>query len=381
MIKCGYKSINGDYIFTKTAKMVEEYKINNPNKQVLNLGVGDVNLPPPDIVCDFLKSETERFCTKSGFCGYPDERGIIELRQAISDYYKGLGSRVFADEIFVTTGAKPALGELFELCDFKRVAIVTPTYPLYEELCCLHSVEFERVSATKENEFPLPTQKCDAIFLCSPNNPTGAVLTYNHLERYINYAKENNSLIIIDGAYADFTERYNCPYLLENSECIIEVRSYSKNLCFTGLRCGFIVIKNKNPLHKGYEKYLRLRSNGVNAIVQRTAVCAYTKECVLQQKERMQIYRENASLLRELFTGFGYECTLGLDVPFVVVKVNQNGEDFCKNLLFKCGVVATPGEAFCADKSIRFSCLVYNAVALEGVKRMCKFLQNKSNHL
>ena len=141
MIKVGYKLINGDYIFTQVAKKVKEYRENNPNEQVIDLGVGDVKFLPPSKICEQIILKSQNFVTQNGFCGYPSEEGLWELRVVISDNYKKSGVNVLPEEVFITTGAKPALGDLFEICNFKKCLIEIPTYPLYEELCALHGVE------------------------------------------------------------------------------------------------------------------------------------------------------------------------------------------------------------------------------------------------
>ena len=229
-IKCGYKSISGDYIFSKVSKTVAQFQKENPKIKVVDLGVGDVKSPPPLKISSEIIKESKRFSSKKGFCGYPDESGIKELKSAISNYYKKQGACVLEEEIFITTGAKPAIGELFEICKFNKAFIITPTYPLYEELCLLHGVDIQFEKTAKKGKCKLPTKQVDVIFLCSPNNPTGDVISAKWLKKYATYAKKHDSLVVLDGAYADFSKHYVCPYLLKNSQNVIEVRSYSKNL-------------------------------------------------------------------------------------------------------------------------------------------------------
>ncbi len=376
-IKCGYKSINGDYIFAKVSEEVEKYKQSHPNEIVIDLGVGDVKLPPVNEISAKILAESAKFTTQSGFCGYPNERGILPLRQTIANYYKERGADISSEEIFITTGAKPAIGEIFELCDFKNAAIVTPTYPLYEELCSLFNVKMQFIEYGTGGKIELPKQRVDVVFLCSPNNPTGKNLSEEALEKYLNYAKKNDSLVILDGAYADFAKNYRCPYLLKGSENIVEVRSYSKNLCFTGLRLGYVVIKKENPLREAYERYLSLRSNGVNVIMQRAAMISYSKRAKEQVEQRIEYYRENARILKRVFYKFGLKCSGGTNAPYLLLSVNENGTQFFKRLLEKEGVAVTPGEAFRANNCVRVSCLAKRETVIEGAKRIFKFFDEK----
>lgn len=379
-IKCGYKSINGDYIFSKVSKTVAQFKKENPKIKVVDLGVGDVKSPPPTKISSEIVKQSKNFSSIKGFCGYPDESGIKELKKAISNYYKQQGACVLEEEIFITTGAKPAIGELFEICNFSKAFILTPTYPLYEELCLLHGVDIQFEKTINKGKIGLPTNKADVIFICSPNNPTGEVISSKRLKKYATYAKNHNSLVVLDGAYADFSKHYVCPYLLKNSQNIIEVRSYSKNLCFTGLRLGYMVIKKDNPIYLPYKRYLSLRSNGVNVIMQRAAVKAYSAISKRQEQKKIEEYRQNAKVLKEVFNDAGFYCKGGVNAPYLLVNVKENGEQFFKNLLNYCAVVVTPGEAFRATNCVRVSCLANKEDIKEGAKRLAEFfniIQNK----
>ena len=375
-IKSGYNFVNGDYVFATVAKEVEIFKKQKPSVEVVDLGVGDVKLPPPKSVCNAIIESSKEFITPQGFCGYPPEVGIEKLRKTISEYYKKLGAEVFADEVFITTGAKPALGELFEVCDFKRASIIIPTYPLYEELCTLHGVSVDFCKSDWQNSHPLPQKGADVAFYCSPNNPTGHILGEKGMREICNDSLQNNYLAVIDGAYADFSEEYIPPYKFANCTNVIEVRSYSKNLCFTGLRLGYMVIKRDNPIHKAYKRYLSLRSNGVNVIMQRTAILSYSSECAFEQSKRVDYYRQNANLLAKPFIDNGYKVIGGKNVPYLIIEVNQCGYDFFKSALYGCGVVVTPGEAFRANNCIRISCLCLQEMAVKGAKRLFEFLKD-----
>lgn len=372
-VRSGYNFAKGDYVFTRVSNAVKNFKSKNFNCEVVDLGVGDVKFPPPEIISEEIIKQSKFFIQPEGFCGYPLEEGILELRQEISEYYNRLGAEVFEDEIFITNGAKPAIGELFELCDFKRGAIITPTYPLYEELCSLHGVEIDFYKSDSKNSFPLPQKSVDVAFFCSPNNPMGHTLSVKQTQELCSHSAQNNYLAVIDGAYADFTSSYIPPYAFENSSNVIEVRSYSKNLCFTGLRLGYTVIKRSNPIYSAYKRYVSLRSNGVNVIMQRVALLAYSKECVTQQRRRVDYYRKNAQILKKPFEEKGLTVYGGINAPYLVVNVNKNGEEFFNELLHSAGVVVTPGEAFRAENCVRVSCLCTRENAINGAKQITRF--------
>ena len=281
------------------------------------------------------------------------------------------------EEVFITEGAKPALGNLFEICNFKKVAILAPTYPLYQELCNLHGVQTQLINGESGANI-LPKGNVDAVFLCSPNNPTGRVISLNGLKKYAMYAKKAGAVIVIDGAYADFSKKYPCPYVFGGGKQIIEIRSYSKNLSFTGLRLGYVVIKKENPIYGAYKRYLSLRSNGVNVIMQRSAIISYENKSKMQEAERIEYYRKNATILKNTFKKCGLKCVGGVNAPYILVSVNQSGEEFFKNMLWNYGLVVTPGEAFGAKNSVRVSCLNTREITQKGAKIFKSALQNQN---
>ena len=371
-VKCGYKSIIGDYIFNEIALEVKKYKKNNG--EVVDLGVGDVKIPPPKQICEKLIEESKIFSSIQGFCGYPNECGILELREKISEYYNEKGASVSPDEIFITTGAKPCIGEIVELSNAKKALIITPTYPLYEELCRANNIQVVYAKLSEIDK--ICSDDLRLIFLCSPNNPTGEIIDNRHMQQLIELANKNNATIILDGAYADFCDNYPCPYLLKCSERIIEVRTYSKNLCFTGLRCGYVVIKNKSPFNEGYKRYLSLRSNGVNVIMQKTAIFAYEKSVIEEVKNRAEKYREKAKIISQVLKKHNLTFTGGKNIPFVLCEVKTSGKEFFYNLLYSKGVVVTPGEAFGASNSIRISCFAKKEQIIRGARLLNEYFSN-----
>lgn len=371
-VKLGYKSINGDYIFAKTAKMVSEYKQKYPNCKVIDLGVGDVKRPPVKSINKALISESKRFTTSKYFCGYPNECGIFELRKKISEYYREYNAEVLPEEVFITTGAKPAISQIMQIARFTRALIPIPTYPLYQELCDLHCVK--KVLYKKPYLSQNGGQKCDLIFICSPNNPTGEILDNRAIDHLLAYLNANNSIAVIDGAYSEFNTNYLCPYSFSGSKNVIEVRSYSKSLSFTGLRCGYMIIKKQNPLYKAYERYLSTHSNGVNVVMQRVAMAYYQKSAREELVRRINYYRKNAKIARSILDELNLEITDGQNAPYLWLKVKQNGLEFCKELLYKKGVVVTAGEGFGASDWVRISCLAPRKDIIEGANLIKDYL-------
>lgn len=371
MIKWAYKSINGDYVFEKVSNEVQKYK-SLYNKTVIDLGVGDVKMPPPNNVCKQLKKQVERFVTPTGFCGYQNECGILPLRERICEYYESKGATIYPDEVFITNGAKPSLGELLEIANFTKALIITPTYPLYEELCKVHKI---KTTFCKLNDFyKFKHNKFDVIFLCSPNNPSGEIVDNALMQAFIDFANEKNSTVILDGAYADFSKNYQLPYVFENSERVIEVRTYSKNLSFTGLRCGYTVIKRKNPFNGAYKRYLSLRSNGVNVIMQKCAICCYDKITIKEVDMRVALYKERAKKFKSLLKSKKVTLFGGEDIPYILIKSDKNGYSFFKELLYNCSVAVTPGEPFHADNCVRVSCFSSESDILSGAKIINEYL-------
>ncbi len=375
VVKSGYNTVNGDYIFSKIANEVCEYQTKTKN-QVTDLGIGDVKLPPPESVTLAMQNAVKGFLSEN-FKGYPPDNGYPFLRDTIANYYKRYGVDVCFDEIFITEGAKNAIGNILDIARFKRALIPVPTYPLYKELCTAHLIKTRLITGSEKNCFltaPEYKTDCDLIFLCSPCNPTGAHMSEELLQKYVDYALQKNAIIILDGAYSAFCNYFPPQKLKGASKCLIEVRSYSKSLSFTGVRCGYVVISKQNPLYNAYKKRESLRTNGVNYFAQVGAYSAYNKTGESAVNKRIAHYRENASILKAPFLNAGLKVMGGENAPYVFCKVQQNGFDFAKRILNECGVVVTPGEAFNAKGYVRLSCLVTRQTALEGALKIEKFL-------
>lgn len=374
-IKSAYKSINGDYVFAKCIERAKEYSLNG-EKKLIDLSVGDVVIPPIKAVRSALKKQTAKYLKKGGFSGYPPDEGIFELRAAVSGYYAGCGAEVLPEEVFITSGAKPALSDLTDLAEFDNAVVQSPVYPLYGELCAAKKIKtqtFDDLALISRNK-----PAADLTFLCSPCNPTGKSETAARLKQLIRSALSVSGEVIVDGAYAAFMKNYFCPFLIDGAEkCVVEVRSYSKSLSFTGLRCGYVVIKKQNPLYEPYKKLLSLKYNGVNVPVQKAALAAYSRAGERQLKKRIDYYLKNAEILARPFkncTGYAEEHG---EAPYVFVKTPIDGGAFAEKLLDEEGVLVCPGGAFGNKNSVRLSCLCMKSAAKAAAKRIARFLTRK----
>lgn len=373
VIKSAYKSINGDYVFSKCMAEAEKYKSEN-KIPLIDLSVGDVCLPPIKSVSRALKKAVKTYLSGTGFSGYPQDEGYMPLRRAISDDYKRHGAYVYPDEIFITAGAKPAISDILELADFSRAFIHSPVYPLYGELCAARDIKsdvFCNLSGMPANELnsKIINDK-DLFFLCSPCNPTGKSFNSEFLKIIIHAANKNCGAVIIDGAYVAFKKEYLCPYNIAGAEkCVIEIRSYSKSLSFTGLRCGYVVIKKQNPLHEPLKKLLTLKHNGVNILAQKAALGVYSQKGFKELKDRVDYYEKNAQILLEPFLRRDFSAVHG-EAPYVFVKAKTSGDEFVKELLNRFGILACPGAAFGGNEYIRLSCLCKRNQAETAAKRL-----------
>ena len=379
IVKSGYKSVNGDYVFSKTQQKVESFKKNNPKIKVIDLGVGDVKLPLAKPVAKSMQKAARALKHEKTFRGYPPDFGYIFLRNKISDYYKSLGAYVSPDEVFITGGAKPSLADIVSLADFERAFIHRPNYPLYTELCSAYGIEYVTADCPPEKYAGVAKENdCDLCFVCSPCNPTGEVIGRSALEKLCGYVKERGGAVVIDAAYAFFNENYCPPFMTKSEEkTVIEVRTFSKSLSFTGVRCGFTVIKKQNPLYEPYKKLLSLKYNGVNVTAQCAAAVAFLSGMREEHAKRRNYYRKNAELLASPFVKRGYSFSGGAYVPYLLVRVNESGESFAEKLLEKAAVCVTPGEGFGATNSIRISCLCTREAAVLGSERLDKFLSGQ----
>ena len=366
LINENFLKLQDSYLFSTIAKKVAKYTEENPDKQIIKLGIGDVTRPIVPACVEAMHKAVDEIGTAEGFKGYGPEQGYDFLRTAIVENdYKTRGIDVKKDEIFVSDGAKCDCGNIVDIFGKEnKVAITDPVYPVYLDTNIMSGREVIYLPVTAENNFvpELPKEKVDMIYLCFPNNPTGTVLTKEDLKKWVDYAKENNSVILYDAAYEAFITEENIPhsiYEVEGAkEVAIEFRSYSKTAGFTGVRCAYVVIpkelkgKTKDGEEVSYNKLWNRRTctkfNGVSYIVQKAAEATYSEEGRKQIQENINYYLENARIIKQGLEKAGFTCYGGVNSPYVWLKVpdGMTSWEFFDELLEKANVVGTPGSGF-----------------------------------
>ena len=373
-----FLELQDSYLFSTIAKKVAKFTEENPDKKVIKLGIGDVTRPIVPACIEAMHKAVDEVGTAEGFRGYGLEQGYEFLRKAIvKNDYKNRGIDIAEDEIFVSDGAKCDCGNIVDIFSKdNKVAITDPVYPVYldtnvmsgrsgkynQEKEIYENIVYLPVMAENDFKPELPKEKVDMIYLCFPNNPTGTVLTKEDLKKWIDYAKENKSIILYDSAYEAFITEENVPhsiYEVEGAkEVAIEFRSYSKTAGFTGIRCGYVVIPKEV---KGYTKegeevsFNKLwnrrtctKFNGVSYITQRAAEATYSEEGKKQIKENIDSYMENAKIIKQGLEEAGFTTYGGVNSPYVWLKVPEgmNSWKFFDKLLEEVNVVGTPGSGF-----------------------------------
>jgi LL-diaminopimelate aminotransferase len=391
-INDNFLKLKAGYLFPEIARRVSEFQAANPEAKIIKLGIGDVTEPLPGAIIKAMHEAVDEQASRDTFKGYGPEQGYGFLREAIVENdYKARGCNVAADEIFISDGAKCDTGNILDILGKGNVIAVTdPVYPVYVDTNVMigntgnanDKGEYEGLvymPMTADNDFTpeLPKQKVDVIYLCSPNNPSGAVMTKDALTAWVNYAKENGSIILFDAAYEAFIQDSSIPhsiYEIEGARDVaIESRSFSKNAGFTGMRCGFLVVPktlmgkdsqgNDVSLHKLWNRRHCTKFNGASYIVQKGAAAAYSEEGKKQIKQIVGFYMENALIVRNTLTGMGIETFGGENAPYVWVKTpgGMASWDFFDKLLKECNIVGTPGSGFGASGEGYFRISAFNS--------------------
>ncbi len=373
-----FLELQDSYLFSNIAKKVEKYTKENPEKEVIKLGIGDVTKPIVPACIKAMHQAVDEIGTQEGFKGYGPEQGYSFLRKAIVENdYRQRGIDIEEDEIFVSDGAKCDCGNIVDIfAKENKVAITDPVYPVYldSNVMAGRSGKYQEskgtyenivyLPVTAENNFKpeLPKEKVDMIYLCFPNNPTGTVLTKEDLKIWVEYAKKNKSILLYDAAYEAFITEENIPhsiYEIEGAkEVAIEFKSYSKTAGFTGVRCAYVVIPKtiKGYTKKGEEISLNklwnrrtcTKFNGVSYIVQKATEATYSEEGKKQIQENIRYYLENARIIKEGLEDAKFTVYGGVNSPYIWLKVPENmtSWEFFDKLLEEVNVVGTPGSGF-----------------------------------
>ncbi len=360
-INNNYLNLQQSYLFSTIAKKVNEYKTANPNSEIIRLGIGDVTLPLAPAVVEAMKKAVDEMADSKTFKGYGEEQGYEFLRSAISDYYQKKEIILAIDEIFISDGAKSDLGNILDIFSANNsVLIPNPVYPVYVDTNIMDGREIIYMNGSLENNFlPMPQEgvAADIIYLCSPNNPTGAVYTKTQLKEWIDYAIKNNAVILFDSAYEAFITDDSLPtsiYQIEGAKsCAIEFCSLSKTAGFTGTRCGYTVVPKELTLDNVSLNSLWLRRqttkfNGVPYIVQRGAEAVFSAEGNSQIMENIRYYLENAKIITEALTAKGIKFTGGVNSPYIWLRCPEgmSSWEYFDYLLNEYNIVGTPGSGF-----------------------------------
>ena len=389
-----YSKIKPTYLFAEIAHRVTEHQKANPDAKIIRLGIGDVTEPLcPAVIEAMHKAVDDEAGKGERFYGYGPEQGYAFLRDKIAKVdFQDRGIDIKSDEILVSDGAKCDCGNIQELfAEDVKIAVGDPVYPVYVDTNVMagrHDITL--LPCTKENGYvPSPsTSTCDfdVVYLCYPNNPTGAVATKAQLQEWVDWANANRKLILFDAAYEAFIRTPGIPHSIYECEgarkCAIEFRSYSKTAGFTGIRCGYTVVPsevmaydaagNEVPLKPMWTRRQTTKFNGASYITQRGAEAIYSAEGQAQTKATIDFYLENARLVREALTALGYTCVGGVDSPYVWVDVKGDSWEFFDRLLKGANVVTTPGAGFgkAGEGYIRISAFNSRANVLEAIERL-----------
>ena len=358
-----YRNIKESYLFSEIGKRVSEYSAREPEKaaSIVRLGIGDVTLPLAPGVVEALKTAAAEMGCAETFRGYPPEYGYGFLREAVSEYYSGFGVNLCVEDIFISDGAKSDIGNLVDILADNKVYIPDPVYPVYVDSNIMSARSISYIAGTRENGFlPMPehgTHGTGVYYLCSPNNPTGAVYSREQLSVWVNFALNTGSLIIFDSAYEAFICDGAYPHSIYEipgaDRCAIEVCSFSKMAGFTGTRCGWTVVPSGlesegMSLNRMWRRRQATKFNGVSYPVQCAARAALSKEGLAQCRKNIAYYMENAAALSSLLDRKGIFYTGGKYSPYVWLQCpsGMSSWEFFDKLLEEIQVVGTPGEGF-----------------------------------
>ena len=391
-INDNYLKLKAGYLFPEIARRVKTFAAANPDAPIIKLGIGDVTEPLPEACRSAMIKAIEDMGDRSTFKGYGPEQGYLWLREKIAQHdFQAKGCDIDASEIFISDGSKCDCGNILDILgDDNKIAVTDPVYPVYVDTNVMagrtgeandkgeyEGLVYLPISADNNFTAQIPTEKVDLIYLCFPNNPTGATATKEHLQAWVNYARENNSLLLFDAAYEAFITDPEIPHSIYEIEgakdCAIEFRSFSKNAGFTGTRCALTVVpknltgKAKDgsdvEIWKLWNRRQATKFNGVSYIVQRGAEAVYSEAGQSQTKALISFYLENAKIIREKLTTAGLQVYGGVNAPYVWVKTPNglSSWDFFDKLLQNANVVGTPGSGFGAAGEGYFRISAFNS--------------------
>ena len=398
-----YLKLKAGYLFPEIAKRVKIYSQNNKSCDIIKLGIGDVTEPLPKACVNAMNKALSEMATDQGFKGYGPEQGYYWLREKIAENeFVSRGCEISPDEIFVSDGSKCDSSNILDILgDNNKIAVTDPVYPVYVDSNVMTGRTGESLQngtyegliylpINDQNNFlpEIPKNKVDIIYLCFPNNPTGATISKVELKKWVDYANNNNSLILFDAAYEAFIQDKNIPHSIYEIEgaknCAIEFRSFSKNAGFTGVRCAYTVIprnlkgfNSKNEKFDLWDLWNRrqcTKFNGVSYIVQRGAEAVYSNEGKEEVKKLIDFYMDNAKIMKDKLQSAGLKVYGGDNAPYIWIKVpdQMNSWGFFDYLLEKAKVVGTPGSGFglAGEGYFRLSAFNSRSKVLDAMERI-----------
>jgi len=403
-----YLKLPGNYFFTEIEKRINAFSVTHPRAKIIRLGVGDVSQPLPEVAVSAMRDAINELAAENTFRGYGPEEGYRFLIDKIIKFdYQQRGVSLDSDEVFISDGAKNDVGNLGHILGRDNIiAITDPVYPVYENAAIMSGragrltddgkwSNIVYINCLPENDFKpeLPKERVDVIHLCYPNNPTGAALTKTELKQWVDYAIENQAVIIYDGAYEAYVTENDVPrsiYEIKGAKKVaIEVRSFSKTAGFSGLRCSYTIVPkdliaytllgDKIPLNKLWLRRQTTYFNGSSYVVQRGAEALYTRKGKKQVSEMIEYYLTNAGIIRRELQKMGFSLYGGINAPYIWVKTpgkNTDSWKFFQNLLYETNIVGTPGAGFGQNGEgyFRFSGFCSRENVEEAMERIRKWI-------
>ncbi len=395
-INQNYLKLNESYLFAEIARRIREWQSAHPelSNQLIRMGIGDVTRPLPKTVVDAMVKAAQEMGVAETFHGYGPEQGYDFLKTAIQSYYKKFGVELALDEIFISDGAKSDLGNILDLFDEHNTVLVTdPVYPVYVDTNMMSGRKIVYAMSSEENGFlplPAPEYRADIIYLCSPNNPTGAVYDREGLTKWVRFAQENNAILLFDAAYECFVTG-DLPHSIYEipgaRDVAIEFCSFSKKAGFTGTRCGYTIVpdtlkRDGASLNKMWLRRQTTKFNGVSYITQRGAEAVFTEAGEREIEENLQYYRDNASIITETMDRLHLYYTGGKNSPYIWLKCpgDMDSWSFFDKLLNEAYVVGTPGAGFgkSGEKFFRLTAFSTHENTREAMARFEKLVQSMS---
>ncbi len=396
LVNENFLNLSSNYLFADIAKKVKAFKAEHAEADIISLGIGDVTQPLCPAVIEALHRAADEMGIAASFRGYGPEQGYDFLRDAIVNHdFRAHGIDINIDEIFVNDGAKSDTGNFQELLHVGNIIAVTdPVYPVYVDSNMMAGRRIVKLPCSAENNFvpDLPKQPVDVIYLCYPNNPTGTALTHKELYKWVNYAIDNNALILYDAAYEAYIQSDKTPHSIYEipgaKHCAVEFHSFSKTAGFTGVRCGYTVVPKEvtvttlacehvalNPL---WNRRQCTKFNGTSYLSQRAAEAIYTKDGRQQVQQTIDYYMHNASLMRQTLQGLGLKVWGGEDAPYLWLQTPKSltSWEFFGQLLEKANVVCTPGVGFgeCGEGFVRLTAFGTREKTEEALERLKAYI-------